>query len=230
MKIIFLLMSVIVLSGAVKPIALQYSGIKVKHTYSNGEEENYKIEREIHKKCLDIPVSSESFSKENIKNNIPKECKKTIISSKGVIQPLYINKDIKTYSELEVMYFIFNKSTKKPTEYILVDSRKESWFDLATIPSAVNIPFGDLKYDEDFEDDFKKAYKNLGVKVLKENKLDFSNAKTAVFFCNGAWCPLSSKSIQYLSFMGYPKEKLIWYRGGIASWQALNLTLTKKLK
>lgn len=229
MKILIMLVSIIVYSNAINPIALQFSGVKVTHTYSNNKTENYKIEREINKRCINLPVSTESFSDKNIKDNIPKECKKTLITTTGVIQPLFIE-GIKTVAENEVMYFIYKKSSKDLSKYILVDSRKASWFDFQTIPSAINIPFEDLKYDEDFEEDFYSAYKNLGIKVKNKNKFDFTNAKTAIFFCNGPWCPLSSKSIKYLQSIGYPKDKLIWYRGGISSWQALNLTLTKELK
>ncbi|MAC84605.1 MAG: hypothetical protein CL624_10795 [Arcobacter sp.] len=230
MKIFILIFTLFIYSHAVKPYALQFTGVKVEHTYSNSEKENYLIERVINKKCMDIAVSSENFDDENISKNIPKECKKTLIKAKGIIQGLYINENIKTFSEIEVLNFLYTKTTKKPSKYILVDSRKKSWFDLRTIPSAVNIPFEDLKYDEDFEEDFNDAYKNLGIKVLDKKSFDFTNAKTAVFFCNGPWCPVSSKSIKYLSSIGYPESKMIWYRGGMASWESLSLSVTKSLK
>lgn len=230
MKVVLLILSFFIYSQAIKPYALQFTGIKAEHTYSDESKEKYHIERVVNSKCMNISVSSENFTDENINKNIPSECKKTIISTKGVIQPLYINDKIKTYSEIEVMNFIFTKTLKNPQSYILVDSRKQSWFDFRTIPSSINIPFEDLKYDEDFEEDFKKAYKNLGIKVNDNNKLDFSNAKTAVFFCNGPWCPVSSKSIKYLGSLGYPENKMIWYRGGIASWESLSLSVTKELK
>jgi len=230
MKTALLIVCLFIYSHAVKPYALQFTGIKVEHTYSNGTKEKYLIERVINSKCLNISVSKESFTDQNIATNIPNECKKTIISTKGVIQGLYINDKIKTYSEIEVMNFIFTKTLKNPESYVLVDSRKKSWFDFKTIPSAVNVPYEDLKYDEDFEEDFNEAYKNLGIKVNENNKLDFSNAKTAVFFCNGPWCPISSKSIKYLTSIGYPTNKIIWYRGGMASWESLSLSVTKNLK
>lgn len=230
MKILILIFSLFIYLQAVKPYALQFTGVKVEHQYSNGKKENYLIERVINSKCMDISVAVESFTDENISNNIPKECKKTVIKSKGIIQALYINDKIKTYSEIELMNFIYTKSSKDPSKYIVVDSRKKSWFDFRTIPSSVNIPFEDLIYDEDFEEDFNNAYKNLGIKVINKNQFDFSNVKTAVFFCNGPWCPVSSKSIKYLSSIGYPESKLIWYRGGMSSWESLSLSVTKTLK
>jgi rhodanese-related sulfurtransferase len=230
MKTLILITFLFLYSHAVKPYALQFTGVNVEHKYSNGKKENYLVERVINPKCMNIAVSSESFQDENIAINIPVECKKTLVKTKGIIQPLYINENIKTYSEIEVLNFLYTKTSKDPSKYILVDSRVKSWFDFRTIPSSVNVPFEDLKYDEDFEEDFNKAYKNLGVKVLDNNKYDFSNAKTVVFFCNGPWCPISSKSINYLSSIGYPESKMIWYRGGMASWESLSLSVTKPLK
>jgi len=230
MKTLILIICLFIYSHAVKPYALQFTGVKVIHNYSNGKKENYLVERIINAKCMDISVSKDSFQDENITNNIPDECKKTLINTKGIIQPLYINEHIKTYSEIEVMNFLYTKASKDPVNYILVDTRVKSWFDFRTIPSSINVPFEDLEYDEDFEEDFIKAYKNLGIKVLDKNKYDFTNAKTAVFFCNGPWCPVSSKSIKYLTSIGYPKNKMIWYRGGMASWESLSLSVTKSLK
>jgi len=213
-------------------ISLQYKGIEVVHTYLNEKKETYIIEREIDKECLNIGITPEYFSEQNIKNNTPNKCKITLITSTGIVQPLYINDKIKTVAELEVLDFILNKSSKEPQNYALVDSRKSSWFNQATIPSAINIPFEDLKFDEDFKEEFFKAYENLNVKIidLEKNIYDFSQAKTIISFCNGSWCPISTKAIKYLLSIGYPAEKIMWYRGGIAEWNALSMTVTKELK
>jgi rhodanese-related sulfurtransferase len=228
MKTILILISILVYANAVNPIALQFSGINVKHTFLDGSIKKYKIERVVNEKCLKVGLDSDTFTDENIKKNIPNECKETFITTKGVIQPFYINEHIKTYGENEVLDFIYNKSSKHPEKYALIDSRKATWFTQETIPSALNVPFEDLKFDEDFEDDYKIAYKNLGVKIIGKDKYDFTNAKTAVFFCNGAWCPISTKSIKYLLSIGYPENKMIWYRGGISSWKLLSLRTTKQ--
>ena len=147
-----------------------------------------------------------------------------------MIQPLTLKAGVTTVAELEVLDFISNNSNKNPNKYILVDSRTNEWFDFGTIPSAVNIPYDELEYDEDFEKEYQRAYKLLGVKILDKNKYDFSKAKTAVFFCNGAWCAQSPRAIKHLIKIGYPKEKIIWYRGGIASWVGVSLTLTKNIE
>ena len=43
-------------------------------------------------------------------------------------------------------------------------------------------------------------------------------------FCNGAWCGQSTESMKALTAIGYPEEKLKWYRGGMQSWLSLGLT------
>lgn len=230
MKKLLLIIIMTIYANAINPISLQYVGIDVIHTYLNGKKEIYKIERNINKNCLDIPMNSETFTDENINKNIPNECKKTFITVKGVIQALYINDEIKTFSEIEVLDFIYNKSSKQVDSYALVDTRKPSWFNQETIPGAINVPYEDLIYDKDFKDEFYKAYSNLGIKIvdLEKNKFDFSNAKTVVFFCNGPWCPISTKTINYFLALGYPANKMMWYRGGMADWSAMALTVTKK--
>jgi rhodanese-related sulfurtransferase len=117
-------------------------------------------------------------------------------TTKGVIQPLKLKAGITTVAKLEVLDFIANLSSKNPSKYILVNSRTSDWFDAGTIPSSVNIPHDELYFDEDFIEEYQKAFKNLGIKILGKNKYNFKNAKTAIFFCNGAWCPQSAKAIK----------------------------------
>jgi hypothetical protein len=100
MKKLLLILFISIYANAVNPISLQYMEIDVVHTNLDGKKENYKIQRNIDKNCMNIAMSPESFSEENIKDNISKECKKTFITTKGVIQPLYINDKIKTLAEI----------------------------------------------------------------------------------------------------------------------------------
>ncbi len=231
MKFFFLLFFTFLNLYAINPMMLPISGVKVMHIYSNNQKEQITIEREIAPVCLDIPVNVENFQSGNLASKkIHEKCKKTLISTKGVIQPLTLKAGITTVGELEVLDFIANRSSKNSNKYILVDSRISDWFDTGTIPSAINIPYDELEYDEDFIEEYHQAYKNLGVKVLDKKKYDFTNAKTALFFCNGSWCAQSPRAIKYLVKIGYPKNKILWYRGGIASWASVSLTLTKNIE
>jgi rhodanese-related sulfurtransferase len=47
---------------------------------------------------------------------------------------------------------------------------------------------------------------------------DFSNAKSVVLWCNGPWCGQSPSAIQGMLQLGYPAEKIRYYRGGLQLW------------
>ena len=57
-----------------------------------------------------------------------------------------------------------------------------------------------------------------------DDERDFSKAKTLVLFCNGMWCGQSPNNIKSLLKMGYPADKIKWYRGGMQDWEVLGLT------
>ncbi|HHH20506.1 MAG TPA: rhodanese-like domain-containing protein, partial [Nitratifractor sp.] len=64
--------------------------------------------------------------------------------------------------------------------------------------------------------------------------LDFSKAKTVVVYCNGAWCLQSTQLIKDAKYsllkLGYPKDKIKYYRGGMQSWVTFGLTTIGKGK
>jgi rhodanese-related sulfurtransferase len=221
MKFVILIIFLLSFADAKTDIrSLQYSGVKVTQ---NGKP--ILIERIQNGKCLDIPITPKSlYSSHYIEKEAPKECKKTFLTMLGTLQPISIDKDIKTVGELEVLAHIKNVE-HNPLKYILLDARRADWYEQITIPTAVNLPYNEIVYDEDFKEDFKKMLKMLNIKKTKTG-LDFSQAKTALLFCNGSWCVQSSKAIFILIDLGYPKEKLLWYRGGLQDWLAYGLTTT----
>ena len=195
----------------------QYSGVDVEH-----KGKKVTLEREIHAKCLDIPISQEQiWGGLYAGREIPAECKATFVTSVGQIQPIAIHPEVETFGEMEVMHFF--KAMQRDSDKMLVDTRGEEWFEARTIPGAVNIPHHDIDRDESMLEDFEKALKTMHVQY-KKGKYDFSEAKTMVLFCNGSWCSQSSNMIKNLIAMGYPPEKLKWYRGGMHDW--LNLSMT----
>ena len=78
-----------------------------------------------------------------------------------------------------------------------------------------------------FPEEFRQALARLGVLGTKK-PYDFSHAKTILLFCNGAWCSQSPKMINSLLALGYPPEKIKWYRGGMDDWLGLSMTTTRK--
>ncbi len=198
-------------------LALQYSGVYLKE-----HNRTYHIERIEPFACMDLGITPENLFL--YPERIPKACRHTVIRTLGAIQPMQIDPEIRTVGELEVLDFL-QKMQKSPAEYILVDARKAEWFETVTIPGSVNIPYTEIRYDADFPEEHVRLMKLLGIRKTKKG-YDFSHAKKALLFCNGAWCVQSVQAIRYLTEMGYPKEKLLWYRGGMQDWISMGFITT----
>lgn len=165
------------------------------------------------------------------------------------IQPMHVAPGVTTVGELELLEFIENKVNKGTG--VLIDARTPSWYEKGTIPGSINIPF--TTFDEKESDLVKTvALSKLGVPkassptmmaktwnfIVKTvnadyrdyGKWDFDNAKEILLWCNGMWCGQSPRAIKGLIKMGYPPEKIFYYRGGMQSWQMLGLTVAEPKK
>jgi rhodanese-related sulfurtransferase len=184
------------------------------------DDTTYTIKREKLTNCLDINFTPEMILGGNMASEkIASNCKKSFVSALGKITPIKFSKNIDTYGELEVLEFIEKSQSNK--NMLLVDSRTTEWFIQQTIPTAVNIPYTFLKKSQ-YPEDFEEIMELVGA-VKTKTAYDFSNAKELLLFCNASWCGQSPASMRILIKMGYPEEKLKWYRGGIQSWISLNL-------
>lgn len=131
------------------------------------------------------------------------------------VEPFSVSEGVETFGELEVLNFISKQKG------IFIDARLSNWFKKSAIPSAINMPFKIFLSDTK---ERTKALKSLGAVQSKDNKWNFTSAKTILLYCNGAWCGQSPTAIKALIALGYPKAKMKYYRGGMQSWQLLGLT------
>jgi len=139
------------------------------------------------------------------------------------IQPMQLHPGVETIAELELIEYLQRVSDGDP-EVLVIDSRTEAYTQLGTIPGAINIPFTRLDLSYTPESEIVETLK-LDFNAFFSGELwDFRHARTLVFFCNGPWCGQSPTNIRALLRMGYPPEKLKWYRGGIQAWEQLGLT------
>jgi len=136
------------------------------------------------------------------------------------IQPTKVYPDIKNIEELELLAFMQNQVKNKTG--VIIDARLKSWFELETIPSAINIPFPVIQNAT--RSKAERIFKVLGMKVKKDGSWDFSKAKELAIFCNGVWCQQSSHLISGMLKYNYPKDKLAYYRSGFQGWKLLGLT------
>ncbi|MCD6705726.1 MAG: rhodanese-like domain-containing protein [Thiobacillus sp.] len=145
------------------------------------------------------------------------------------IQPGVLAPGVKTIGELEVIHYL-KKMSDGDTSIMVVDSRTPDWVEKGTIPGAINIPWDKLNIGKSDPITVQEILeKHFGVKNQDGFNM-FDNAKTVVMFCNGQWCGQSPTNIKGLLKIGYPAEKIKWYRGGMQEWEALGLTTVKPAK
>jgi len=137
------------------------------------------------------------------------------------IQPYEPIKGIKTVGELCLIKFLQNEVTNN--KGMLIDARMPKWYKAGSIPHAFNIPFPILTTKN-----FKgKIAQIFGVR--KENdSWNFDNAQKILIYDNGPWCQQGVHAMKNLVKIGYPKSKILYYRGGMQYWQILGLTTIVK--
>ena len=134
------------------------------------------------------------------------------------IQPLKIE-NIKTVGELELLAFI--EEVKRKRDGLLIDVRKSSKYNENTIPSAINLPYEMLTNESPYQ---KEVLRTLGARKIKEGWF-FKNPQKLLIFGESSFSPEASNAVKELLKLGYPKEKILYYRGGILSWKNAGLTL-----
>ena len=157
------------------------------------------------------------------------------------VNPLNIGDGVATVAELEVIKFM--ETALQRGDGVMIDSRTPSWHEKGTIPGSVNIPFTVFEKPSD-DPELAEVLERLGAKERddvnvvmrslekvglfsgsqKTDTWDFSEAKQLLLWCNGPWCGQSPRAIRALLSLGYPAEKLYYYRGGMQMWQSLGLT------
>jgi len=135
------------------------------------------------------------------------------------VQPFEPIKGIKTIGEIELLKFLENDVNNNTG--VLVDARLPKWYKEGTIPGAINIPFPILNPRSQYID---KVLPLLGAKKVN-GKWDFTNAQKLVIFDNGPWSQQGTRAMEHLVELGYPKDKIYYYRGGMQYWQILGLTV-----
>ena len=136
-------------------------------------------------------------------------------------QPMEAAEGVKTIGEIELIQFM--RTQVRDGSGALVDARTADWHARGTIPGSINIPFNQLNSAQGADDlTLEEALARLGVSWRLE-AWDFSNAKTVVLWCNGPWCGQSPTAIRGMLSLGYPPEKILYYRGGLQLWLVFGL-------
>ena len=133
--------------------------------------------------------------------------------------------EVDTVTELDVIHAA-RDAAGGDTSVLVVDARTPSWNKRGTIPHSLNVPFTKLNSKALAKDPMAVVEiltENFGV-IDMDGVLNYDKAKTLYLFCNGSWCGQSPASINALLTMGYPQNKIKYYRGGMNDWKLLGLT------
>ena len=143
------------------------------------------------------------------------------------IKPIKLAKGVETIAELEVLEYL-QEVSKGNKSILVIDSRTTNWVKKGTIPGSINIPWTTLRLSAGANSlEISEILTDKFGVLFEDDLYDFSNAKTLVMFCNGMWCGQSPVNIKTLLKLGYPAEKIKWYRGGMQDWHILGLTTVK---
>jgi len=154
---------------------------------------------------------------QNTKHKITGEYAK-IYRPGSSIQPIRMQAKVKTVGEVEVLNFMTQKANKR--EGVVIDVRPKSAYKKESIPSAVNIPVS-------IKDDavkIEKILSILGAKRMPNGTLDTQNAREILVYCDGLWSAKAAEFIKKFLELGYPAEKIYYYRGGFQMWKILGFT------
>jgi rhodanese-related sulfurtransferase len=154
---------------------------------------------------------------QDTKNKLTGEYAKVYRPGKD-IQPIKMHPNVQTVGEVEILKFMKEKVNKK--KGLLVDLRPKSDYLKESIPSAVNIP----ARVKDNKAKLEKILKVLGAKRASDGTLDTSKVLDVAFYCNGLWCDKAPDFIKVFLDLGYPADKLLYYRGGFQMWKILGFT------
>lgn len=201
---------------------LQTDGVLIRD--QNGKE--HLVKRQIPPDCK-IPVTNSAIWEGEFSDvEVPDDCKITLVKTAGKISPMTIAPGVETYGEQEVLMFM-EAMKDKENNFLLVDSRGNEWYLYDTIPGAINLWFLPMMEPEKYPERLKAIFDRLNVRQNRDGSYDFSKAPTMLLFCNGAWCGQSPAAVKGLLKLGYPAEKLKWYRGGLHAWKSLSMTTTR---
>lgn len=141
------------------------------------------------------------------------------------IQPIKLAEGVETFGELEVLDHL-KRIAAGDTQHMVIDSRTPDWYEKVTIPGAVNIPYAQNMAGQATDlPGVKKTLLELFGVTESNGSYDFSQARTLTIFCNGPWCGQTPNYLRTLLSLGYPADKLKWYRGGMQDWCSLGLTV-----
>lgn len=157
------------------------------------------------------------------------------------IRPMVAAPGVRTIGEYELFDFM-SRQVRDGLGFI-VDARTPDWYQRGTIPGAINFPWDRIVALGENPDGLASLFEQFDVTKKGNNggwhtkvsslfggdgesgeSWDFGRSKELILFCNGLWSDQAPRAITALIETGYPREKILYYRGGMQTWVSLGLT------
>lgn len=135
------------------------------------------------------------------------------------IAPLRAADKVETVIEPQVLEFL--QDTVARNEGLLVDARMPADRALGFIPGSVSLPHATLAQDNDLRVQILKV---LGAREF-EGVYNFADAQMLMVYDNGPSQNDAGVLVGHLLGIGYPPDKIRYYRGGMQVWSVLALTV-----
>ena len=135
-----------------------------------------------------------------------------IMLVKGTIRPMVPMEGVTPVGELEVI------NALQSANYIVVDTRTSVTQYGGTIPGSISVPF----------DEITEQLDALGC-IGSIAKWNCTEAYNVVLYCNGPNCGQSPRAMAAMVEVGFPSDKIFYYRGGMLAWTSLGLTTRESM-
>jgi rhodanese-related sulfurtransferase len=142
------------------------------------------------------------------------------------VQPMRLAPGVETIGELGLLEYL-RRIGQGDEDVLVIDARTHDWTARGTIPGSISIPYTRIDPAHASPQAVADLLQLEFGAIRADSLWNFSAVKTLVFFCNGSWCGQSPTMIKALLALGYPADKLKWYRGGMQSWESLGFTTVK---
>ena len=130
--------------------------------------------------------------------------------NKGWIQPIIPVPGVHPVGEIEIL------NAMNDRDALLVDMREPMDRANGTIEGSVSIVYTEVA----------NRLNELGC-TKADGKWECSKAKKVFAFCNGPVCPQSPTAIVAMTRVGFPADRIYYYRGGMLDWAALGFPVVK---
>ncbi|WP_419764834.1 MAG: rhodanese-like domain-containing protein [Arcobacter sp.] len=203
-------------------VATLISGVCVSSSFAEGATKFVPISKGV--KSIKMNLNGEKFTLMRNQTAGNKISDLYVTTNRGVSQPMILAEGVETVGELEFIDLM--KKAQTNDMIAVIDSRKPGWFAKLRIPGAINVPFTNFNEKDTA---IEMMEDEMGVIQKEDGTLDFSEAKTLALYCNGYWCGQTPGMVKNAKFallkMGYPAEKIKYYRGGMQAWTSLGFTV-----